>query len=437
MTRREHRGYTARVRHSLQLQLDRLASDRWARRGVRVLLRATALALSLVCLALGAYLLTGQPLRWTLIGAAALTCIALGAALVLRPRMRAIEVARRLDRRFRLHEQLTTALEVGPQSEGAGAYLYDQARRTLAQIRRETAARQRFPWSELLLVVFLAVLMAGLAVLATIETEQLAASVEPLPALNRPPDPAGRFPQEPFQPPPGAQTSNSAEAASALAPGPGDAAALAALADALRDQSLTRPAAEALDQGDVAGAAQQLRELAGQARQMSAEAHGDLSQALREAAAQAAPSNPGFADQVEQIADDLGAGEAQAAEALERLAQLVEQAGAGMQAGQAPAEQAGQPGASGGGAGQGSLPGQQRERSQRLGVDGVPLELAGAGPGDVPAPGAADQAAGAGGPAGAGGFARGSPSSERIVVDADPLRIPGDLRDVVQDYFSP
>ncbi len=424
------------MRHSLQVQLDRLASDRWARRGVRTLLRATALALTLVCLALGAHLLTGQPLRWTLVGAAALTCIALGALLVLRPRLRAVEVARRLDRRFQLHEQLTTALEVGPQAAGAGAYLYDQARRTLAQIRRQVAARQRFPWSELALVVFLAVLLAGLATLATIEANPLTAPAEALPALNRPPDLAGRFPEEPFQPPPGDPSGGPGEAP-ALAPGPADAAALAALADALRDQSVTRPAAEALDQGDPAGAARQLRELAGQAGQMSAEARGDLSQALREAANQLAPTNPGLADQVQRIADDLGADSDRAAGALERLAELVEQAGAGAQAGQAPAEQTGQPGASPGGAGQGNLPGEQRERSQRLGVDGVPLELSGAGPGDTPDAGAAGQTAGAGGPAGAGGFTRGSPSSERITVDADPLRIPGDLRDVVQDYFSP
>jgi len=405
---------------------------------VRVLLRATALALILVCLALGVHLFTGHSLRWTLVGAAALACIALGAALVLRPRLPAVEVARRLDRRFQLHEQLTTALEVGPQAEGAGAYLYDQARRTLAHIRRQIAARQRFPWSELALVISLTVLLAGLAALASIEADPLAMPVEPLPTLSRPPDPAERFPEEPYQPPPGAQAADGPGEAPVLAPGPGNAAALAALADALRDQSLTRPVAEALDQGDAAGAARQLRDLAGQAGQMSAGARGDLSQALREAAGQLAPTSPGLADQVEQIADDLDAGGSQAAGALERLAELVEQAGAGtQQAGQFPAEQTGQPGANGGGAGQGSLPGAQRERGQRLGVDGVPLELAGAGPGDAPAPGAADRSTGAGGPAGVGGFARGSPSSERIAVEADPLRIPGDLRDVVQDYFSP
>ncbi|MCX7792217.1 MAG: hypothetical protein N2378_16405, partial [Chloroflexaceae bacterium] len=246
------------MRHSLQLQLDRLASDRWARRGVRVLLRATALALGLVCLALGVHLLTGQPLRWTLIGAAALACIALGAVMVLRPRMRAVEVARRLDRRFQLHEQLTTALEVGPQAEGAGAYLYDQARRTLAQIRRRVAAGPRFPWSELALVTSLTVLLGGMTTLATIETDRLTTPVEPLPGLNRPPDLVERFPQEPFQPPPDDRGAN--DQATTLAPSPSDAAALAALADALRDQSLTRPAAEALDQGDAAGAARQLRD---------------------------------------------------------------------------------------------------------------------------------------------------------------------------------
>jgi hypothetical protein len=431
------------VRNSLQIQLDRLASDRWARRGVRMLLRASTLALSLVCIALGANLLLGLPLRWSWVGAVALLCIAGGAVLVLRPRMRAPEVARRLDRRFRLGEQLSTALETGPQAEGVGAYLHEQARRTMAQIRRQVVARQRFPWAELAMVLALALLLAGMVVLSGIGRRPPDAAAEPLPPLAAAPDPDERFPEEPFQPPPGSQPGPGP--GDVAAPGPGDAAAAAALADALRDQSVTRPAAEALDQGDVAGAASSLRELADQASQLSEDARGDLAEALRDAAGQIEQTDPALADQVRQSADGLDQGPQEAAEALENLAGAVEQLGQGQQQGggqqgQGQGEQQGQGQQQGGsGAGQGSLPGEQREStsSDRLGVDGVPLELESEGEGDTPAEGEPDGPASAGGSSGSGDFSPGSQSGERVEIGDDPLRIPADLRDVVQDYFSP
>ena len=70
-----------RARSALQLQLDRLASDRWARRGVRVLVRATVFGLSLVCVGVGAHLAFGWPLRWQWLAAAALGFIAAGMSL--------------------------------------------------------------------------------------------------------------------------------------------------------------------------------------------------------------------------------------------------------------------------------------------------------------------------------------------------------------------
>lgn len=427
------------MRSSLQIQLDRLASDRWARRGVRVLLRASTLALAIVCLAIGLQLLSGAPLSWTWIGALALICIAGGALLVLRPRMRAPEVARRLDRRFRLGEQLSTALEVGPAPDGVGAYLHEQAKRTLTQIYRQVAARQRFPWAELALVLALAFLLVGMLVLTGIGGALPGATAEPLPPLVAPPDPSERFPEEPFQPPPGSEPAPGSEPVPA--PGPGDTAAAAALADALRDQSVTRPAAEALDQGDLGAAAQSLRELADQAGALSQQARSDLAEALREAAEQVEGANPALAEQLRQNADGIEQGGQQAAEALEDLAGAVEQLGQGQQPGQAPGEGAsgGAEGQGGGGAGQGSLPGEQRENStsDRLGVEGVPLELESDGPGNTPAEGDPDGPTSPGGGAGGSGFSSSNPSDAPVEIGDDPLRIPADLRDVVQDYFSP
>ncbi len=423
------------MRNSLQIQLDRLASDRWARRGVRILLRASTMALSLVCLAVGTHLLAGWPLRWSWIASAALGCIALGAILVLRPRMPAGEVARRLDRRFGLHEQLTTALEAGPQAEGVGAYLHEQSRRTLAQIRRHVAARQRFPWADLGLVAALVVLLLGLLLLAGNGPALPEIAAEPLPPLVAAPNPAEQFPEEPFQQPVADQPGLGS--GMAMAPAPSDAAAAAALAEALRGQGVTRPAAEALDRGDPGGAAERLRELADQSAGLSAQARAELAQALREAADQIAPSNPDLAEQVRESAAGIAPTGGSPAEAIDRLADAVEQLGRGQVAGGGQGQGQGQ--GQGSGAGLGALPGQQREgRGERLGVDGVPLELESDGPGTLPTGGEpGDQTAPGGGTGASGGFARGSQSGERVEVGDDPLRIPADLRDVVQDYFSP
>jgi hypothetical protein len=434
------------MRTTLRTQLDRLATDRWARDGMRTLLRSALLGLSLGCIGLGVSMLLGITLEFRWLAAAALTCLAGGAVLLLRPRLRAEQVARRLDRRFRLHEQLSTALELDAQSEGVAAQLNEQARLNLGRIRRHVAAQRRFPWVEIGMFLALLCLFLGLAIFSGVLPPPPFAAAEPLPPIARPELPNERFPDEPFQPP-GTQAGGS-EPGTALAPGPGDQAAIAAIADALRDQSVTRPAAEALDQGDAGGAAQRLREVADQAGQVSQEARADLADALRTAADRLEAERPDLAEQLRDSAAGLAAGaDSSAATALEQLADTVDQLGqaGGATAGGGPDGQAGsmpQAGAQGqnpGGAGAGqSLPGEQREQpTQRLGVDGVPLELEGAGNGSTPTSGASDRPAAAVGEG--SGFERGQGSlnDEAVAADDDPLRIPADLRDVVQDYFSP
>ncbi len=423
--------------NTIKLQLERLASDRWARRGVRVLLRATSLALALVCLGLGLHLIFGLPLAWPWIASLALGCVAIGALLVLRPRMPAQAVARRIDRHFDLYEQLSTALEIDPQSEGVGAYLHNQAQQNLAQLRGQIRSRQHFAWTDLGMLLALLLLLLGMLALTGLGPTLPEVVAEPLPALVAAPEanppPAAAEPAA--LPPPPAEQSEVAEASNSA---PGAASNLAALAEALRDQSVTRPAAEALDQGDVEGAANRLRELAEQAGNLSAQARADLAQALREAASQIAANDANLAEQVQQSAANIDAGNPNPAQGLEELAEAIEQAGAG-QPTQAGTDQNGLAGSAGGGAGQSSLPGQQREGNRsRLEVEGVPLELKSEGPGTTPAQGAGEAETAQGGGTGAGGgFSRGSQSDERVAVDDDPLHIPADLRDVVQDYFSP
>lgn len=398
---------------------------------------------------MGVSLFFGVPLRWQWLAAVGLACVAGGALIVLRPRMSAGEVARRLDRRFQLNEQIATALELGAAPAGVEVYLLDESRRALGQIRRYTGRRQGFPWSEVALIMALLIILGGMAALLGIGAQGPLAATEPLPPLAQPQDPAAQFPDEPFSAPGTQQTGPG----TGQAPGVGDPAALQALADALRDQSVTRQAAESLDQGDLAGAAQSLRALADQAGQISQQARNDLGSALRQAASQVEGSSPGLAEQLRSSADGLQSGsDTQAAQALEDLAGAVEQMGtgqaaqpgAGQQPGtaQSPGQGEGQQGegqqGAGGGAGDASLPGEQRAQpSPRLGVDGVPLELDAQGDGTTPTQGQANGSAG--GTGDSGNFSQGgaSPGTDPVQAADDPLRIPADLRDVVQDYFSP
>ncbi|HEU5104102.1 MAG TPA: hypothetical protein VFU22_34030, partial [Roseiflexaceae bacterium] len=304
-----------------------------------------------------------------------------------------------------------------------------------------------------------------------------------LPPLAAAEDPSQQLPQEPQapgqqgQPAPGeAGQPGQGQTGGETQPGAaGDPGSLQALADALRDQGATRPAAEALDRGDLAGAAQSLRELADQAGQLSQAARDQLAEALESAADQIAGNNPQLADQLDRSADGLREGGQPAAEALDDLARAIEQLRTAPpeQSGQngqpTPGEQAGQegqPGQSGDGSqggdqgqgqgqsdaqgegqgqGQGSGAGsgsggeqRQAEPSDRLGVEGQPVPLESAGEGEVPAQASEERPSGPARPGGNGGFTQGGASSgERVQVGADPLRVPIDERDVVQDYFQP
>jgi hypothetical protein len=403
------------------------------------------------------------------IGASALALIGGAVVLLLRPRLAPRAAANRLDRRFHLDEQLATAVEVAatnPPPGSIAARLVMESSHTAELLHRRIARRQQPPWQDMLTLVALSLVAIGLWVISGVGFPDLAGSPLLLPPLASAQDPAQQLPQEPQAPSqpgqaaPGdtgqpAQTDGATQAGAA-----GDPRAIQALADALRDQGATRPAAEAIDRGDLAGAAQQLRALADQAGQLSQAARDDLANSLEDAAQQIASSDPRLADQLNQSADGLRQGGQDAAKALDDLARAIEQlpqAQPGQQADQnsqpASGEQSGQDGqagqdgeqgqsqgqGNGTGAGSGSG-GEQRQAAQnsRLGVEGqaVPLESSGAG--DVPAQSSDDKPPIPSGAGGSGGFTQGGASSnQRVQVGDDPLRVPIDERDVVQGYFQP
>jgi hypothetical protein len=471
------------MRQPLIQKLDQLSTERWARRGVRMLLRAAWLSVCIWCIALGGHMLWGWPLRMNIIAATALVILGGAVLVLLWPRLSPRAAASRLDRRFHLDEQLATAVEVAataPPPGSIAARLVMESSHTAVLLHRRIARRQPPPWHDILTLVALGLVALGLWVISGVGFPDLASSPLPLPPLASAQDPAQQLPQEPQAPgqpgqaQPGASGQPGQNGGEAQAGGSSDGATagdpqtIQALADALRDQGATRPAAEALDRGDLAGAAQQLRELADQAGQLSQSARDDLANALEDAAQQIEGNDPQLADQLEQSADGLREGEQDAAEALDDLARAIEQlpqAQPGQQAGQpAPGQQgqegqAGQDGqageqsqsgqsdqqgqgdAQGNGTGAGSGPGgEQRQAApnERLGVEGQAVPLESSGEGEVPAQASDDKPPIPSSANGNGGFTQGgTSSSQRVQVGDDPLRVPIDERDVVQGYFQP
>jgi hypothetical protein len=455
----------------LQRQLERLASERWARRGVRTFLRMVTLGISLWAIGIGVHWLFGWPLDETLLYVAVLACVIVGAVSLLRPRMKAREVARRLDRRFGLQEQIATALEVNSQKhvEGVATFLVSKAQKNTLQIQAYTRKHQRMPWVEMIALLAMLLFAGGLFLLINLDNLSVAARPPlPLPPLAPPLDLPENAPPEPLagsggdgQQDQGAggggseqqQDQNGGAQDQAASASGSDQQSMQELADAMRDLSATRPAAESLDQGDTTGAAQHLRELADQAEQLSEETRRDLSQALREASSDIDQHDTELGQQVRDSASGLEQGPQQSANALENLADAVEELGTGeepqQQAQAQPQEQSpqqGQSDQSGQGAGQAGNdppPSQQRESPrppERLDVDGVPLELQGGDESTASTEGDADEATDeqAGANEGAGRFERNkSQDDTQIDVGDDPLSIPTDLRDVVQEYFSP
>jgi hypothetical protein len=457
------------MKQPLHQHLNQLATDRWARQGVRTLLRATVIAASIWCIGMGGMLLWGWPIRPRLLGVLALVTIGVGVVALLRPRLSPKEAARRLDQRFHLDEQLATAIEVAetrPPPDSVAARLVAQSSGTAKLLRQRIAQRQRPPWNDLTTLLALLPVALGLYILSGIGSFNLEGGILPLPPLAAPLDPAQEFAEQP--PPPQEQSGAPLPGAGAQAPGAGsqpgqgeqagatgDPRALDALADALRDQGATRSAAEALDRGDLGGAAQQLRALADQAGQLSQQARDDLAESLRDAAERIEPQDPALADRLRQSADGIEQGGQDASEALDDLARAIDE----LQNGQPSAQSGGQdqPGQNGqgdqssegsgqqGDAGQGGGPGgvgngapsEQRTSGapDRLGVPGQPVPLDVEGPGAVPAEPSDRQ------PTTSeivpGSTSGDSSSNERVQTGADPLRVPLDERDVVQEYFQP
>jgi hypothetical protein len=439
------------------MRLHTIARSLRQRRRLRLSIRAIWLSLIIWSVGLFAALI-GVKLSVPLTVGATLITLGSGLAYAWFSHPSLERLARGLDSHYNLAQQLATTLEVARHAETQPMEqrLIDDTETLLAKMRRYFSAQPLVPWREVETCVAVALLTLGL----TIATQPIlpeAASPVALPNLPPPTAPTETASLQPTD-----QPIN--EAPPELTP---EAQAAAdAIADALRDNGATRSAADALDRGDTSGAASELRELADQADQLGRQARQDIAKGLRDAADELREAQPGLADQLEQQADALERGGADAAEALEDLARTVEQLD---QAGQQAAQQE-QNGSNGEPQGQEQAGGQQGQQGEQSG-GGQPGDQPGGGVGDqlggeqrgaqddaaqaegdtLPLPpsdntdGPTTSATGPKGPTiqlGAGGTGEthntGTNNGDQpLQGEADPLAIPSEYRDVVEDYFSP
>ncbi|WP_299645246.1 hypothetical protein [uncultured Chloroflexus sp.] len=403
------------MQHQLAQHLRQLSAQRWRQHAIETLVRTVSIGFIIACIGTILPILGIAPLARPLLGWIIAGSAILGGMQTLAFRLTPQIAARRLDRRFRLQEQLSTALELNGEPSGVAAQLAQQAQESVKRIQYYVNRTRQPLWPEALMLSALLLVLAGLLALVERPIPPVG-SAEPLPPLNRP-DPVVDAPAP--EPPP--------LAGEPTALGGTDPGVLSALADALRDQSITRPAAEALDRGDIAGAADALRELADQMGEISPAAREAIAQALREAARDIAQVRPDLADQMRATADALQFGDALAgATGVEALADALER-------------QPAVPVADGGGGGAGNAPGSQRREQtfSPLGADGRPFELESSGTGQISAAGANTGQAGSDQPGGLSIRSSSNSAGGPVQAADDPLHIPSDVRDVVRNYFSP
>ncbi len=334
-----------------------------------------------------------MPLYW--VGVAS---VAIGVIFAIVNRPTRTQTARMLDRSFRLHERISTALgNLGKDVpvEGVRAQVtYLQvadAANVIAELRRHPAFRLRLPLRELVLALICALTLAGLFFLRGVggDIPELGAAGIPAfsPAATRPRPPEstgspGTAPGETGEGPTSeevqarAQRSNEAQRD------------LNTLGDALDNYPVTNAAAEAIAEGDYEEAAAELREVGAQSDQMSQESRDALADDLDQAAEQMSPGSSNLSDATRSAADGLREGGEPAQQGLNELGDQVQETGSEVASQQELREQLSQAQAQESGQSSESNPqeGQEGQSGEQTSGDGGEMSQTGAGeqPNDNP-----------------------------------------------------
>lgn len=370
-------------------------------------------------------------------------------------------MTQRLDRLMGMQSQLVTALEVS-HNQRIPAHaenpvterLVQDAVNSTVQLRRQVTLLGRGFWQELNMLMGIAAVLGALLVLDALTPALPDASLIALPPAGTEPDAEQVIPPDPILNPPLQQQLQNLSQQQIQA-------ALEELADALRDQAATRAIAEALDQGNLGGAAEQMRRLADQLGELSSQAQQELGESMQEAADNIGEEAPPFTQPLQSGSQTLQSGNLPGAtQALEDLAELLDEIDASGalneseaqpegeaepsdQGGQEPGEEEGGGDQQGGGDGEGEDGGEGNqpleEEEDRLPIDGDPLELESdleledrvLQPSELDAE-LDDDRRTSDSP-----FARQPLNAPGEELGPDPLSYPWDKRDIIRQYFTP
>ena len=450
--------------------LKRLRAAFWRRRAARWLLRIAWLALLVPTVVLAGYLWWDWQVQWYHWVFPMLALILVTILWAARP-INLSKMVRRLDGRLGLQTRLVTGFEVSqlpetsPQVDNPVVQrLLQEAVGITAELRRRVRALNRALWLEMQALIAVSAVLSALLMLDALNPRLPTTEPVELPQPWQEPNADEVISPEPMlQPlaiPPEMQAQDTSPQQMQ--------AALQALAEALRDQAVSRAAAEAIERGDLSGAAEELRRLADRLSALSEDARQELGGTMQEAAEQIGEDAPGLSQPLQAGSSALESGNLpQAGQALEQLAEALEAAqqappqeaaqapaeenpednqdnpAAGNPAEQAPQEQQSQPAepdqAGGGGAGDGDGGSSDRPtEEERLAVEGQPLELESdpeleervLQPSELNAQAGDERTSDS-------PFARQPLNTSTGELGPDPLTYPWDKREVIRSYFTP
>jgi hypothetical protein len=393
--------------------LDRIATRVWIQRMLAIVARGVWLTLLVGCLWLLADLLGGPAFDrqiWLATGVVFVLC-SLVFAVLSRPSR--AQVARMLDRSFTLQERVSTALgnigkDIPAQGEHASVVYLQiaDAANALSAAQELPAFRLRPPARELVMAIALALAFAALAFARGAGGSVPPAQSNVVPAFV---PAAQRFVQPEAQPSPDPQNAPSvAEVQQMVQTSIDNQQDLQALADALSDHALTHDAAEQIQQGNYSQAAEELRDVANQADQLSQSERDDLAGDLSQAASQMSNGNQSLSDATQQAADGLKQGGDPAKGGVRDLANAVEQSGQQVQSSETldqAMQQAQQNEAASAGQGQPADQSQSADQGQQQGGqegNGDPQSASSSSGQQSGQPGEADSTSGADAEAGTG-----------------------------------
>jgi hypothetical protein len=313
--------------------IDRIVTRVWIQRALAIVVRGVWLTVLLGCLWLVAELLGGVALNLDVllgVGIVLLICSLVIAGLS-RPTRE--QVARMLDRSFVLQERVSTAIgNIGIDIPAEGAHpqvTYLQvadAANAITAAQEHSAFRLRPPVRELVMAVALGLAFAALAFARGAGGGIPPTQSNVVPAFI---PAAEQFmqPEQPAQAPEAQDVPTVEEVQQMVQTSIDNQQDLERLADALSDHAMTREAADLINQGNYAEAAEELRDVANQADQLSDEARAELASDLSQAAAEMSDGNKTLSESTEQAAEGLQEGGEQAQEGVRDLANAVEQSG--------------------------------------------------------------------------------------------------------------